>query len=211
MLCRNRFGAFSLLTVILALVTAAVIGSAHATGLLADTSYRRAESDAMQQKIDRIAAGAATAGASRVTSVSEREVNAYLRFHLRDQVPQGITEPTISILGEGRVSGQAVVDLDAVSRANRSSSMLDPMRYLTGRLPVTADGMLETRDGVGRFVFGSATVSGVPVPRSVLQQVLSYYSRTPQDPDGLGLEDPFQLPAEIREIRVKPREALIVQ
>ena len=128
MSCRNRFGAFSLLTVILALVTAAVIGSATATGLLADTSYRRAESDAMQQKIDRIAAGAATAGASRVTSVSEREVNAYLRFHLRDQVPQGITEPTISILGEGRVSGQAVVDLDAVSRANRSSSMLDPMR-----------------------------------------------------------------------------------
>jgi hypothetical protein len=143
--------------------------------------------------------------------VSEREVNAYLRFHLREDVPEGITDPVISILGEGQVAGQAIVDLDAVSRARRSTSVLDPMRWLTGKLPVTATGTLESGDGVARFVFGSATVSGVPVPRSLIQQVLTHYSRTPENPGGLGLEDPFPLPASIREIRVQRGEALVVQ
>jgi len=178
---------------------------------LADAPYTRADSDAMQRKVDLIVATSAAAPRSRVTTVSEREVNAYLRFHLRDEVPAGITDPVITILGGGRVAGQAIVDLDAVSRARQSTSLLDPMRWLTGRLLVTATGTLDTGDGMGRFVFGSATVSGVPVPRSILQQVLSYYSRTPENPAGLGLEDPFALPAEIREIRVQPGEALVVQ
>jgi hypothetical protein len=173
--------------------------------------YTRADSDAMQRKIDGIVAHSAAASKPRTTSFSQREVNSYLRFHMREQVPQGITEPVITIVGAGRVSGEAIVDLDAVSRSRRSSSMLDPMRWLTGRLPVTATGTLETGEGEGRFVFGSATVGGVPVPRSVLQQVLTHYSRTPENPNGLGLEDRFTLPAQIREIRVQPGEALVVQ
>jgi hypothetical protein len=180
-------------------------------GARSEALYTRAESDAMQRKIEGIVAHSAAPSKSRTTTISQREVNSYLRFHMREQVPQGITEPVITIVGDGRVSGEAIVDLDAVSRSRRSSSMLDPMRWLTGRLPVTATGRLETGEGEGRFVFGSATVGGVPVPRSVLQQVLTHYSRTPENPNGLGLEDRFTLPAQIREIRVQPGEALVVQ
>jgi len=194
---------------LLILAAAGVAPLARTTA--ADAQYKRADSEAMQHKVNLIVSSPAVAGRSRVTTVSERELNAYLRFHLREEVPEGIADPVISILGDGRVAGQAIIDLDAVSRASRSTSLLDPMRLLTGRLPVTAAGTLETRDGVGRFVFGSATVSGVPVPRSVLQQVLTYYSRTAEDPDGLGLEDAFPLPADIREIRVQPGQALVVQ
>ena len=57
----------------------------------------------------------------------------------------------------------------------------------------------------------SATISGVPVPKTVLQQVVSYYSRTPEDPDGIGLDDAFELPAQIQEIRVQPGQAVVVQ
>ena len=178
---------------------------------LSETRFTRADSESMQRKVDLIAARPTADSTSRITTISQREVNAYLRFHLREQVPDGVTEPIVTMLGGGRVAGEAIVDLDAVSRSRRSSSVLDPMRWLTGRLPVTATGTLETADGVGRFVFGSATVAGVPVPRSVLQQVLSHYSRTPENPDGLGLEDRFALPAAIREIRVQPGEALVVQ
>lgn len=178
----------------------------------ANASYTKAEADSLQRKIERIVglpSGAVRRGT--LTAITEREVNAYLRYHLRDQVPQGITEPVITIMGDGRVSGQALVDLDAVSRANRSGSWFDPMRLLSGRLPVTALGTLETKNGSGRFVLESATVSGVPVPKTVLQQVVSYYSSTPEDADGIGLDEPFVLPAQIQEIRVQPGQAVVVQ
>jgi hypothetical protein len=179
--------------------------------LAADT-YTRADSDTMQRKIDQIVRLAPGAGRrTKMTAFSEREVNAYLRFHLRDQVPQGMADPVITILGDGRVSGRAIVDLDEVSRANRSTSWFDPMRLLSGKLAVTATGLLETRDGAGKFLFESATVGGVTVPKGVLQRVVSYYSSTPEDPDGIGLDDAFELPAQIQEIRVQAGQALVVQ
>jgi hypothetical protein len=126
-------------------------------------------------------------------------------------VPQGIADPIITIVGDGRLSGRAIVDLDEVSRANRSTSWFDPMRLLSGKLAVTATGLLETRDGAGKFLFESATVGGVTVPKGVLQRVVSYYSSTPEDPDGIGLDDAFELPAQIQEIRVQAGQALVVQ
>jgi hypothetical protein len=88
----------------------------------ADLSFSRADADSLQRKIGTILEGSAytsrtSAARSRQTPILEREVNAYLRFHLRDQVPAGITDPTISIIGAGRLSGQAIVDLDAVGQS----------------------------------------------------------------------------------------------
>jgi hypothetical protein len=197
-----------------ALATAALGAGALGAGghLLADSTYTRADSDTMQRKIDQIVRVApGVAPRTKMTPFSEREVNSYLRFHLRDQVPAGIAEPTITIIGDGRVAGKATVDLDEVSKANRSTSWFDPMRLLTGRLPVTATGILETRNGEGRFVLEQATISGLSVPKSVLQRVVSYYTSTPEDPDGIGLDDGFVLPAQIQEIRVQPGQALVVQ
>ena len=45
----------------------------------------------------------------------------------------------------------------------------------------------------------------------LLQQVVSYYSRTPDNPAGIGLDDPFALPAGIREIQVERGQAVILQ
>ena len=35
----------------------------------------------------------------------------------------------------------------------------------------------------------------MPIPKAVLQEIVSYYSRSPERPDGLSLDDPFALPA----------------
>jgi hypothetical protein len=49
------------------------------------------------------------------------------------------------------------------------------------------------------------------VPKSLLQELLSHYSRTPENPNGIGIDDPFELPARIKEIRVLKGEAMVVQ
>ncbi|PYR59471.1 MAG: hypothetical protein DMF91_14745 [Acidobacteria bacterium] len=178
----------------------------------ADVRPQRRDADALKQKVAAIAAfGERPSRQARRTTVTETEVNAYLVYDAHSDLPVGVVEPWVTIVGTGRVSGRAVVDLDAVRKDKKPTSMLDPMNYLTGRLPITATGVLTTSNGVGRFALESAAVSGIPIPKMVLQEIVSYYSRTPQKPAGIGLDDPFELPSRIREILVERGQAIVVQ
>ena len=100
----------------------------------------------MRQKIERIvqaerAVPRRQAPAGLTTPLTQREVNSYLRYRPR-VAGAGRASPSRSSPSSATAacSGEAVVDLDAVSRANRSKSCFDPMRLLTGRLPVPRAG-----------------------------------------------------------------------
>jgi hypothetical protein len=177
-----------------------------------DTQFTRRDAEQLRQKVATISEHAERGERQvRRTTITEVEVNSYLVYDVGDQLPSGVVEPSVTILGTGRLSGRAVVDLDAVRRSRASASLFDPTNYLTGRLPVTATGVLKTTNGTGRFQLESTTVGGVPVPKLLLQEIVSYYSRTPDRPSGIGLDDPFTLPARIREIQVERGQAIIVQ
>jgi hypothetical protein len=154
--------------------------------------------------------GKSLAASSRTTQITDNELNAYFRYNAGNQIPVGIVEPTINALGEGRLGGRAIVDLDAV-RKQKQRGWLDPLGYLSGRLPVTASGTLTTTAGIGKFTLESAEISGVTIPKTLLQELLSHYSRTKENPAGINMDDPFELPARIREIRVGRSEATVVQ
>ena len=178
----------------------------------ADVAASRRDATQLKQKIAAITAHADKPARQPLrTTVTEGEVNSYIVYEAREQLPTGVVDPYVTILGSGRVSGRAVVDLDAVRKQKGPTSLLDPMNYLMGKLPVTATGVLKTSDGVGRFELESAAISRVPVPKILLQEIVSYYSRTPENPAGIGLDDPFALPARIREIQVQRGQAIIVQ
>jgi hypothetical protein len=51
----------------------------------------------------------------------------------------------------------------------------------------------------------------VPVPKFVLQQIITHYSRSTEMPEGLSLDAPFALPAQIQEIQVERGQAVVVQ
>lgn len=178
----------------------------------AGLALSRRDAEALKQKVTTINAFAEhPARQGRRTVLTESEVNAYLVYDAKDQIPKGVIEPAITIVGTGRVAGRAIVDLDAVRLQHKTTGMLDPVNLLTGRLPITATGVLTTSKGVGRFNLETASVGGVPIPKMVLQEIVSYYSRSPQNPSGIGIDDPFQLPARIREIQVKRGQAIVVQ
>ena len=184
--------------------------------LAAQGRLSKEDAERFQSKLTRIVAfGNTTARSARAVQpqtipVTDAEVNSYLRYLAADQIPVGIVEPALNALGEGRVSGRAIVDLDAV-RKQKQRGWLDPIGYLTGRLPVNAAGRLITKDGKGQFQLESADISGVTVPKAVLQELVSYYSRTPENPAGIDMDAPFELPARIREIRVGSGASTIVQ
>ena len=176
--------------------------------------FSKAEGDRFQVKLSKIVAVGNTPRsgkrAAQSTVVSDVEVTSYLRFHARDQVPVGIVDPTLNALGDGRVAGGAVIDLDAV-RKQRQRGWMDPLSYLTGSLPLTASGVLVTQNGVGRFQLESAAISGISIPKSLVQELLTHYSKSAQNPAGISMDDPFELPARIKEIRVGKGEAMVVQ
>jgi hypothetical protein len=155
------------------------------------------------------AAKGAAKGKTRSTQVSDGEVNAYLKFLAGADVPVGIVDPTLHAAGNGLVTGRAMVDLDAV-RTQKKRGWTDPLGYLMGRLPVTpphADDAERRRRSSSK----SAEISGVTVPKSLLQELLSYYSRTTENPAGINMDEPFQLPPRIREITIGQGTATIVQ
>jgi hypothetical protein len=193
-----------------------VIGAALLLGFAAlgeaqNTPSRR-DAESMKQKVEAIAAqGEQPKAAARRTTVTENEVNAYLAYELGDTLPAGVVNPSVTAPGEGRVSGRAVVDLDAVRKASKSTSLLDLRSYLTGSVPVTATGVLRASNGVARFDLESATVGGVPIPKWLLQEIVSHYSKSADYPSGISLDDQFELPARIREIEVQRGHAIVVQ
>lgn len=145
------------------------------------------------------------------TLITERELNAYFAYDVAQSLPAGVVGPGVTIVGDGHLAGRATVDLDAVRKASNATSVLDPRSYLRGQVPLTVTGVLTTRNGMGRFVLETAEVGGVPIPKLLLQEILGYYSRTPEHPQGITLDAPFELTAHIREIRVERGQAIIVQ
>lgn len=191
------------------LTAAILLAAAVVSG---DQRGTKQDAELLKQKVASINAyGDNPSKQLRRTAVTESEVNAYLGNDGQAQLPAGVVDPSVTILGTGRVSGRAVVDLDAVRHAKASASWFDPTNYLTGKLPVVATGRLQTSNGVGRFELESASVGGVPVPKLLLQEIVSYYSRSAQNPSGINIDDQFPLPARIREIQVQRGQAIIVQ
>jgi hypothetical protein len=193
---------------------ATVIGMLGAAVLFAGVdAVSRRDAARLQAKIDKInknVSGRRPAVALR-TPVTETELNSYLRYELGDKLPAGVTDPWVSILGDSRVSGRATVDLGQVGQAHKSSGMLDPYNYLTGSLPITANGTLKSSNGVANFALDSAAISGIPVPVWMLQEIVTYYSKSAVAPQGVSIDKPFALPSGIREIQLVPGQAIVIQ
>jgi hypothetical protein len=180
------------------------------TVFAADPVSRR-DAARLQAKIDRIAKGPTGGKTLATIPVTETEINSYLRYELGDRIPPGVTDPWVSILEEGRLSGRATVDLARVGQSRKSGGMLDPFNLLTGSLPLAVNGVLRTKNGVGTFAVESVSISSVPVPIWMLQEIVSYYSKSESAPNGVALDKPFVLPNGIREIQTARGQATVVQ
>jgi hypothetical protein len=198
----RRFTISSVLIVLLAVVCV------HAAAL----SSQEADSFARKMAIiNQTATAPRPPAGGRRTQVSESELNSWFSYRAKPLLPQGVADPRITIIGAGKVMGTVTVDLDAIGKKKSSGGSFDPWSLLGGRVPVNVTGVLTTKSGRGQFDLQQADVSGIPVPMAVLQELVSYYSRTADNPKGVRLDDPFELPAKIQQIEVGAAQAVVVQ
>lgn len=171
--------------------------------------------DTANSKLQAIIAAAPRAGrattrtAPKRTVLSQTELNAYLKYRAT-WLPAGLTDPSVQFIGANRVATLVTADLDGVRRKG-SGGWFDPTAYLSGRLPVAVTGTLSTSDGRGRFALEQATVDGIPVPKMFIDELLAFYTRSNEYPQGMRLEDPFELPSEIERIDVTTGQATVIQ
>lgn len=119
-------------------------------------------------------------------------------------------DPAVTLAGDGRFTVRVVVDLDHV-RGTEARALWDPLRYLSGRVPLVLVAALRASGGRGVLEFVSATAAGVAVPRVVVQEIVVYATRSPETPQGVRFDEPFVLPANIRDIVVGSGQVTVIQ
>lgn len=182
-------------------------------GCSVETSKPPIESrDQLQEKIDAVIAnGEKTPVPAKTTSFSEAEVNTALTVNFKDKIPSGINQPQVRLLGNSRLTARMVVDVDEFKRKRGKRSNAGPLNFFGGKIAVLVRGDLIAREGKGQFKLHSAEVNGIPLPKSLVQEMLATYTRGRNNPNGIDLEKPFELPANIREVIVNLGEAVVVQ
>jgi len=202
--------------IMVTLTCAAVLGAASFTGAQ-DAS--KADAASMKRKLTAIAERGAkppkkpaqTAAAPLLkTSFTDREANAFFKINGPEFLPPGLENPQVTIEDGGRVRSRATVDLDVVLKT-RERSMFDPLAWLTGKTEITAVGIVQGANNQGTVQLESATLAGIPVPKPLLQQIVNYYTRTPENPAGVDLDKPFPLPSNIRALETRRGQATVVQ
>jgi hypothetical protein len=187
-----------------------MFGVVSASGAVPPPS--RADAARLRVKVEAIERnGSARRPATLATVITEREVNAYLAFDATSELPAGFTEPRMTVLPDLKLSGTATIDLDAIRKERQSRSWLDPLTYMGGKVAVAVSGRLTSSDGLARFALDRATIGGITVPKILVQELVTFYSRTPGNPRGLNLDDPYPLPARIRQIDIRRGEAIVRQ
>lgn len=189
------------------------VGAVLMTSATLAQDQSRAAADRMGKKLVAIVQRAMFAPAKAAplrTTFSDSELNAYLAHHGTEQLPAGIKNARVQMYDANKLETRAVVDLDAV-RTSQPRGWMDPLAYVSGSLEVVTIGMFSGSGGQGVFRYESGTVGGVPIPRAVMQEVIAYYSKSSDLPNGINLDEPFPLPAGIREVQVRKGAATVVQ
>jgi len=196
----------------IALCALAVV-AIHAGGQNA-TNHNRRDADNLDRKLTQIVTRGAKAPAPNSkplrTTITDKEANAYFAFQGKQYLPVGVTNPVVTIVDASRVEGRAIIDLDAVRKA-KERGWMDLLAYVTGSVEIRAAGKFQSANGTGTFELESASIGGVPISKAFLQEVIAYYSRTADSPEGFNLDQPFKLPYQIQRVELQRGLAVIVQ
>jgi hypothetical protein len=170
------------------------------------------ERDRVKEKVDQVIAnGEFDPVPAKRTSFSEAELNSILNSQIVEWIPNGISQPYVRLLGNGRISLRVIVDIDEFKRRRRRPGGAGPLNFFGGKMPALVRGDLITAAGKGEIKLQWVEMNGIPLPRALALELLSTYSKTRRNPEGFDLEKPFDLPASIRQLEIAPAEIVVIQ
>jgi hypothetical protein len=140
--------------------------------------------------------------------VTEGELNSYLNLTYAPELPRGVSDVDARLDYE-RVRVTGVVDLDEVQGKVQAPSPWSPLNFLRGRVPVELAGRLVNQDGFGTFEVESARISSIPIPISMVEQMVTSSTKSAKNPEGVDIHAPFRLPYSVERVRLEPGKAYL--
>jgi hypothetical protein len=172
----------------------------------------RTEGDSMERKLgiitDRGSLPTDKPGPTVKTTFTDRELNAYLQYNGQSRLPVGLREPSITLPAANRFDGRAVVDLDEV-RKSKDYGFLGLL--LQGTHELKLSGTFSGSNGKGLVHISKASLDGMEVPQTLVETLVSHFSKSPDLPGGFQLDKPFDLPSRIRTLQVLSGAITVVQ
>jgi hypothetical protein len=168
-----------------------------------ETSQKAAK--LLQDKIDAIKAAEVDPkhkpGSSRV-EISEVEFESYLLYSLKEDIPAQIDSADVQL-------GNETVALDTQITFNSNATGNPVFDALVGGTHnLFVKGKLTAVQRRGKFELQDVRVDGIPVPNVLIQALVKKYVK-PKYPD-VDLNEPFDLPWRIEEIKVEPGKTTVV-
>ena len=115
----------------------------------------------------------------------------------------------LTALGTERVHTTGVLDLEKVRDKMPNLSPMNPLYWLSGQVPVLLRGRVLNDDGFASIDWEDVRVGNVPVPISLLHQIVSSTTKSDDYPDGFDVRAPFALPYSVRQVRIQPGRAYL--
>lgn len=164
-------------------------------------------SDSLGKKLERLEKFEHDPKAKRESvSVSESEVNSYVRYALAEKVPRGLRDVRI-VLRDGRLELRGIANLsefqDLKQKAAGATSFLS---LLGGDMPVEIVVDFKSDRGFGQFEVVNAQVGPVPLSAAILGDIVARATVDAARPNGFDIRAPFRLPYAAK--RIKPQQAL---
>jgi hypothetical protein len=202
-----RAAAWSLIAVLSAPVAH---GAQRAAAANPAPSYTRAEAEALDRKFDDLSERHKTGKVARGQSVlvTEPEVNAYLNLSPSVKMPRGLSDVVVRLETE-RIHATGLLDLEKVRDKMPNLSPLSPLYWLSGQVGVLLRGRVLNDDGFASIEWEDVRVGNVPVPISLLHQIVSSTTKSEEHPDGFDIRAPFALPYSMRQVRIQPGRAFL--
>jgi hypothetical protein len=143
-------------------------------------------------------------------ALTEGEINSYVNLTLASDLPQGVSDLRVR-LERDRVLVRGRVDMEKVKeRVQMPSGGFSPLALLGGEVPIEVEGRIASPEqGFGSFEVEAVRIASVPVPSSLVEQLVAQSTRKPSQPEGFDLRSPFRLPYSLKRLRIQPGRALL--
>jgi hypothetical protein len=149
-----------------------------------------------RQKIGRIESDTLKPGAR--VELTTAELTAYVTPDL----PDGIRNPRLEILGPGRVKGSALVDFNRVRRAQGAQPGWLMSRLLEGERPVAVTGRIRSGNGQATVDVDKVEIGGLVIDGATLDFLVRNFLEPAYPNAAVG--EPFELGHRIDKIDVQP-------
>jgi len=188
------------IVVLVGVAAAAVFEKKSRQNASQEVSERTAQQ--LQAKIDAVkkARDIETGRRLEQVEVNEAELESYVLFELRDQIPARMDSFDVQ-LTPGAIAADTQLTFN-----NSGNVVVDTL--LGGTHHLFVKGRLSGELREGKFDLDQVKVDGIPVPKILIQTLIKKYVK-PKHPD-VDLDEPFDLPWRIDRITIEQGKATIV-